>query len=252
MSALAHYFERAGLPTVVLSLVREHSERIRPPRTVWTAFELGRPLGAPGDPAFQRRVLLAALGTLAETSGPVLVDFPEDAPAGADEAGEGVGWACPVRFAKPEPETAGPEGLRARVEREMRSLAPWYERARGRRGGRTTVGLSGLDPAAIAGFLADYAQGGDESSPGDGIAFSRFLKYALDDLLAWYQEAATAQPGPAPAGRDLAAWFWGETEASRLFLAVRERGAASEDRTVRFVVKALLVPRAANVRIDAA
>ena len=84
------------------------------------------------------------------------------------------------------------------------------------------------------------------------LAFSRFLKYALDDLLAWYQEAATARPGPIPAGHELWKWFWGETQASRLFLAVRERAAASEDGATRFTVKALLVPRGASAWIDAA
>ena len=251
MSALAHYFERAGIPTVVTSLVREHSERIRPPRTLWTSFELGRPLGAPGDAAFQRRVLLAALGLLDEVAGPVLADFPEDAPsAGANgAAGEGA-WACPVRF--PKPAASDTDSLLAQVTREVRSLAPWYERASERRGGRTTVGLSGLAPEAIVELLADYAEGGDETSPREDVAFSRILKHALDDLLAWYQEAATAQPGATPSGRELAAWFWGETRASRLFLAVRERGAASEDPAIRLVAKLLLVPRGASAWIEAA
>ena len=244
MSALAHYFERAGVPTVVTSLVREHSERIRPPRTLWTSFELGRPLGTPGDAAFQRRVLLAALGLLAETVGPVLADFPEDASeASAGDAGP-AGWVCPVNL--PRPEASDPGSLGAQVAQEVRRLAPWYERSRERRGGRTTVGLSGLAPDGLVEFLAAYAEGGEETSPRDGIAFSRVLEHTLDDLLAWYQEAATAQPGATPSGGALAAWFWGETRASRLFLAVRERGVASEDPAIRLVAKLLLVPRGAS------
>lgn len=251
MSALGHYFERAGVPTVSVSLVREHSERIRPPRALWTPFELGRPLGAPGDPAFQRRVLDAALATLAETEGPVLADFPDDAPASANggDGGEAeAAWACPVRF--PPPDTPD-EGPGAGAAREVRGLAPWYERALERRGGRTTVGLCGLEPAAIVEFLARYAETGEEASPRADLPFVRFLKYALDDLLAYYQEAATAQPGSTPAGSDLKAWFWGETRASRLFLAVRERGEASADKAVRFIVKGLLVPRGASAHLGA-
>jgi len=250
VSALAHYFERAGIPTVVTSLVREHSESIRPPRTLWTSFELGRPLGAPGDATFQRRVLLAALGLLAETAGPVLADFPEDAPGVSTGDAGNAGWACPVSL--PKPEGSDPGSLVAQVAQEVRSLAPWHERARERRGGRTTVGLSGLPPDGIVEFLAGYAERGEETSPRDGIAFSRFLKHALDDLLAWYQEAATAQPGATPSGRELAAWFWGETRASRLFLAVRDRGAASEDPAIRLVAKLLLVPRSASAWIPPA
>ena len=64
-----------------------------------------------------------------------------------------------------------------------------------------------------------------KTSPRDGVAFSRILKYALDDLLAWYREAATAQPGETPSGGALAAWFWGETRASRLLpRGARARG----------------------------
>ena len=250
MSALAHYFERDGIPAVAISLVREHSERMRPPRTLWTPFELGRPLGAPGDAAFQRRVIVAALDLLAEAAGPVLADFPDDAPPGAGGEAGGAAWACPVRF--PKPESSDPGSLGARVAREVRSLAPWHARSLERRGGRTTVGLSGLGPDALVEFLARYVERGDETRPREGVVFSRFLKHVLDDLLAWYQEAATAQPGSTPSGQALAAWFWGETEASGLFLAVRERGAASDDPAIRLVVKRLLVPRGASAWLDSA
>jgi 6-phosphofructokinase 1 len=37
-------------------------------------FILGRPLGAPGDPAFQRRVLLAVLGHLQRGGSPTYMD----------------------------------------------------------------------------------------------------------------------------------------------------------------------------------
>ena len=247
MSALAHFFERAGIPTVVVSLVREHSERIRPPRTLWTPFELGRPLGAPGNAAFQRRVLLDTLGLLAETSGPVLADFPDDAPNGGADGGAGeAAWACPVRFSKPE--ASDPADLGGQVVRASAAAAAHlYHEVR-----RTTVGLSGLAPDALVEFLAGYAERGEETNPRDGIAFARFLKHALDDLLAWYQEAATVRPGTTPSGGALAAWFWGETRASRLFLAVRERGVASEDPAIRLVAKLLLVPRGASAWISPA
>ena len=34
---------------------------MRPPRTLWVPFPLGRPFGVPDNPAFQRKVLVAAL-----------------------------------------------------------------------------------------------------------------------------------------------------------------------------------------------
>ena len=81
MGGLAHYIEDEGVATTQISLIREHSESIKPPRALWVSFELGRPLGVPDDPAFQKRVLLAALRLLDTDSGPVLEDFGEDAPA---------------------------------------------------------------------------------------------------------------------------------------------------------------------------
>jgi hypothetical protein len=90
------------VPTTQISLVREHTAKITPPRALWVPFELGRPLGVPGDAAFQTRVLRAALQLLEAASGPVLVDFPDDAPAVADAP---TPLVCPVSFASP------PEGL---------------------------------------------------------------------------------------------------------------------------------------------
>jgi hypothetical protein len=53
VGALGHYLEAEGVPTTSISLVREHTEVIRPPRALWVTFELARPLGAPDDAALQ-------------------------------------------------------------------------------------------------------------------------------------------------------------------------------------------------------
>ena len=86
MGGLAHYLEGDGLATTQISLIREHTERMRPPRALWVSFELGRPLGVPDDAAFQTRVVMAALDLLSAEEGPVLADFPEDAPQADDLA----------------------------------------------------------------------------------------------------------------------------------------------------------------------
>jgi hypothetical protein len=81
VSALGHYIEEEGIPTVAIALVRPQAERTRPPRALWVPFELGRPFGPPNDPAFQKRVILATLRLLEAKAGPVLLaDFPEDDP----------------------------------------------------------------------------------------------------------------------------------------------------------------------------
>ena len=92
MSALGHYIETAGIATTGISLVRDHTERMRPPRALWVPFELGRPFGAPGDAGFQHRVLAAALALLDAPSGPVLADFPDDAPTSTAPGEESPQW----------------------------------------------------------------------------------------------------------------------------------------------------------------
>ena len=67
MSGLAHYIEAEGIPTTSISLVRKHSEEMKPPRALAVPFELGRPFGAPNEPDFQRRVLRAVLDLLERT-----------------------------------------------------------------------------------------------------------------------------------------------------------------------------------------
>ena len=41
MGALALYIEDEGVPTVGLSLVREHTAALKPPRALWVPFMLG-------------------------------------------------------------------------------------------------------------------------------------------------------------------------------------------------------------------
>src|SRR5258708_6813276 len=114
---------------------------MQPPRALWVTFELGRPLGAPDDPALQRRVLKSALKLLEAESGPVLEDCPETAPD-ADL----TGWACPVRFAST---ARSADDMGGALLGEIAELAPWYDRAVGR-SGRTTVGVSGLSVVEAA------------------------------------------------------------------------------------------------------
>ena len=46
VGALANFIERAGVATASISLIREQSEAVRPPRALWVPFALGRPLVA--------------------------------------------------------------------------------------------------------------------------------------------------------------------------------------------------------------
>lgn len=216
MSAIAYFLESEGLQTTGISLVRENTEALRPPRFLWTSFPLGRPLGKPGDPAFQLRVILAAMALLDRHRGPVLEDYPEDLP---EMAGENMP-ACPVHFARP---MADPGSWRARLSNELMLMRPWHELSVRRRG-RSTVGIAKAPIAALADRLSETLDQPLSETPD-----IRGLKYALEDLKTFYQEALTAQPGPHDF-REITRVMWRETELGRAMLALHERFARHENR----------------------
>lgn len=75
---VAAELERQGISTVVLQLLRNVAEKVRPPRALFVPFKHGYPLDTPGDANRQRAVLEAALQILEDTSltaGPVLRDY---------------------------------------------------------------------------------------------------------------------------------------------------------------------------------
>jgi D-proline reductase (dithiol) PrdB len=62
--------EKAGIPTVSVTLCREITERVTPPRALFVDFPFGYPLGAPNDAALQTEIILAALALLTEAVPP--------------------------------------------------------------------------------------------------------------------------------------------------------------------------------------
>jgi hypothetical protein len=67
--------EYAGITTVSLSLLREITEKIRPPRALFVPFPLGYPLGRPHDADLQTRIMRAAFALLERNDVPVLEEF---------------------------------------------------------------------------------------------------------------------------------------------------------------------------------
>ena len=237
MSGLAIYFEEEGLPTTLISLVREHSEQIGPPRALWVPFELGRPLGAPDKPEFQRRVLTSCLELLEADSGPIHTDFPDDAP----EAEDITGWACPINLAPPDEVADTGDNLATALEVEVAQLATWYDiGVRERK--RTAVGISGIDVDQLASFVGSFLGETPAPSPREDMDQGEVLKLACDDLKAFCIEAATAQPGHASSA-DLNNWFWRETVAGKSVIAVKAACLASADESLQYV-GLFLVPHA--------
>jgi hypothetical protein len=67
--------ERAGIATVSISLLREVSEAIQPPRVLFVPFPMGYPLGQPNNRELQHHIISAALALLESDDVPVLEDF---------------------------------------------------------------------------------------------------------------------------------------------------------------------------------
>jgi hypothetical protein len=240
VGGLAHYFEDEGVATTQISLIREHTQAIEPPRALWVPFELGRPLGVANDPVFQKRVLLASLKLLEADSGPVLEDFADDAPP-ADVAP--TVWACPVNFDRPTEDLSDIQALRAAFKQEIVELRPWYEQAVKKRG-RTTAGVSGLDMDTIVDFIGVFLDR-IPPNPRKELSLGLALNFAVDDLKAYYYEAVSAQPGQTPPGSaTLDKWFWQETAVSKILFRIQALCLKSEDKMMQLVGKILLVPMA--------
>jgi hypothetical protein len=242
VGGLSHYLEEEGLATTHISLIREHTEKIKPPRALWVPFELGRPLGLPNDAAFQKRVLKSALSLLDASAGPILEDFPEDVPAPADL----TGWACPINLAKAQEEFEDDEGLPISLIREISFLMPWYDMATHKRG-RTTVGVSGMKIQDGAEFLAAFLYDQSTPAPRDDLSLGDAIKLVSEDIKAFYLEAVTAQPG-STCSSQLADWFWRETEAGKLLLDLRAVCLKSSDPSIKLLGTFLIVPRSQEHR----
>ena len=228
--------EDLGLATTVIGLVRPHMEKSANPRGLFVPFPLGRPLGEPGDAAFQGQVLRAALGLLERADGPViLADFPADAPSQA-----GVpGWR-PAMALPPPASPASPDEWAAALATEVALVRPAWQQA-GARFGRTTVGLSGLAPEAWPGFASAFLGVNPPAPPAGFASAALALRFMADDLKAYYTEAAQAT-GPAPTPDQASAWLYGATLAGRLLVALRTSALASEDGGFKTLAGRFLVP----------
>lgn len=237
---LSHFLEEEGVPTTGISLVRLHTKTIEPPRALWVPFELGRPLGVPNNPAFQKRVLMAVLRLLEERSGPVLEDFPEEAPVSDEDP---VILACPYVPAKKDTALSEMERLCSTFEAEIVSLRPWYDMAV-QKHQRTTVGVSKLLLDDLSGFICSFLIGDKPCNPREDVPLAYELKYAADDLKAYYFEAVSAQPGMTTSdGETGARWFWEETVAGKVLMAVRDACLKSDDELLKGIATGQIVPR---------
>jgi len=62
--------EATGIPTVSISIVREYTEKVKPPRAIFLRWPFGHPLGEPGNVDQQAAVLGKAFEALYQIDRP--------------------------------------------------------------------------------------------------------------------------------------------------------------------------------------
>jgi hypothetical protein len=228
VSALAHYFEDEGLATVIVALVREHIVTMQPPRAIWVPYQLGRPFGAPNDTGLQMRVLRAALALLdSPKPGPLLVDFLEEAPHLQGEPD----WTFPGVIDS------------SSLQAEVQSIQPCWQQIYDCQGG-STVGISGLSPEHAVEYVKAFHS--DEPMPNPkGMSRIARARFAIDDIKAYYLEAATAGAGH-PSSFQLNEWFWEQTLAGAMIRSFQERARNSEDKNLHLIEDSLVPAERAN------
>ena len=173
---------------------------------LYAEFPLGRPLGKPNDPAFQRHVLEVALSLVSRTDVPLLVDFPVVVEDESDEP-----LACTIPLADDpglHPAIAEALGLRAAYERNRAATGRTLV---------TRVGNADRVPELIR-VLARVADGvplEDCGMPADQLGAAAL------DVRAYYEEAAMALAGHVPGARQAESWFFRATASGAVLRRAR-------------------------------
>jgi hypothetical protein len=144
-----------------------------------------------------------------------------------------------------QPTAGAAETLAARLEVEIPQLRDAHQRWVAQYG-RTAVGLCGLSISECGRYVADWLCGKAPRSPREAFSEPLMLRFAVDDVKAYYLEAAAAGAG-RPSSRQLGDWLWNETAAGTAIHALREACLASEDDRLKLIAGNFMVP-AARVR----
>jgi hypothetical protein len=191
--ALAHVLEREGIATVaIVTKARVFPEKMRPPRVLFCAFPLGRPLGKPRDAEFQRDVLTTALGLLAAEE-PVLHDYLVTVDDGLD---------MPLACAIPPVVEAG--------------LLPSVGEARGlreafARGGGDGIAMA-INPGFVEGSLVAFERTA-AGTPWREAGFPASPQRCALAIRGYYEQAAIGLAHTPGGARAAEAWFVNHTIA---------------------------------------
>ncbi len=178
------------------------------PPMLYCDFPLGRPLGKPGDAAFQRNVLESAFATLSKSAGPVLQEFPQ---AIHDESDQPLSCPVPPRANANDPEAVDEaKGLRAAYDRSVAA------------NGRTNVGRV-TDPDGIPALIGIFQSIADGTPWKEAGVPGGDLLEASKDVMNYYEEAALGLSDHVPAARQAESWLFQKTATGELLKDVRAK-----------------------------
>jgi hypothetical protein len=179
--------------------------------------------------------LLTALRLLERENGPVIIeDFADDDPRAQPDPA----WRAPAVRA-----SAG--DLAERLDAEISLLQDTHRRWLEQHA-RTTVGVSGLAISEAGHYVAEWVRGRSPPSPRDGYSAPLLMRFAVDDVKAYFLEAAAAGT-PQPSSRQLSDWLWNESAAGAALYALRDVCLSSDDERLKLIGGNFIVP-AARVR----
>jgi hypothetical protein len=236
VSALGHYLEEEGVPSVAISLIRPQTENTKPPRALWVPFELGRPFGPPSDAAFQKRVILTALRLLERERGPVIIeDFPEEDPRERPDPA----WRPPL--AKPDLNGASARGSPPRWRTKARGSKPCTGAPPKSPGARSSGSAGCRLARRVVRYMASWLRGQNPESPSAEMSAPLVLRFAVDDLKAAYIEVALSGFAK-PSSKQLGDWLWSDTAAGAAIFALRSMYLTSDDERLKAIAGLFLVP----------
>ena len=191
---------------MTLGSIREQLYGTAPPRGLYCAFPLGRPLGVPNDPTFQHRVLARAFGLLEATS-PTVVDYGETI---TDDPEEVLVCPLPLRH-DPEAHPAVDEarGLRAAYERAVKKF------------GNRTGAVRHLDADAVPDAIAAFIRGA-EGTPWKEAGIPGIPARAAQDIRGYYEMAAMEIAGHTPAAWAGYRWYRDQTETGTVIKSAQK------------------------------
>ena len=193
-------FEQAGFATITIGSIREQLYNTAPPRGLFCDFPLGRPLGKPGDAAFQHRVLHNAFALL-DAAEPTIEDFSERI---EDDPQDALMCTLPPRFdADIHPAIDEARGIRAAYDRAVEKS--------GNRAGAARVVAADDIPAAVEAFVRVAA-----GTPWKEAGIPGIPARVCQDIRGYYEMAAMELAQHTPAAWAGYRWFRDHTETGKV------------------------------------